>query len=81
MLGLPLIYEGRLAKLERSAGEQLALEQIPAQETERIERANTQQFAEPNLLGVQRAQSLIKRCVFEWQACAMLNTVTLGYAF
>ena len=81
MLGLPLIYEARLAKLEQSAGEQLAFEQTTAQAAERVEEANTQQFAEPNPAESQTGQVLIKRCVFEWQACAMLNTVTLGYAF
>ena len=80
MLGLPLIYKARLAELERSSGGQLALEQIPAQEDERVERANTQQFDGSNLSTIHRGQGLIKRCVFEWQACTMLNTVTLGYA-
>jgi hypothetical protein len=81
MLGLPLIYERRLAKLGHCSGEQLALEQIPAHEAERSGGASTQALDESNPSGIQMGRRLAKRCVLEWRACAMLNTVTLGYAF
>jgi len=78
MLRWPLVYEARLARLERSSGEQLALGQTPA---ERSARASTQPFDEPDPLGIQKGQSLVNRCGLEWQACVMLNTAALGYAF
>jgi len=62
MLRLPLIYEARLARLERSSGEQLALGQTQA---EWSARASMQPLDELDPSGIQKGHSLVKRCVLE----------------
>ena len=77
MFGLPLIYQRRLARLDQSPGEQLALEGLPAQEAERGGRASTQP-SDPSR--TQTARVLIQRCVLEWQVCVKVNAIILTYA-
>jgi hypothetical protein len=76
MLGLPAVYERRLAGRSWSAGERLALQQLAARaRAPATGGAAMHPFDDSE---IQVSKSFVKWCILEWRVCATLSVVVLG---